>query len=195
MPFNSIQVGEFRIDIVYDTYPENPRTAWDNLGTMVCFHNRYDLGDTLKHKYEQEDYNSWDELKEQLIKDGAFVILPLYLYDHSGITMNTTGFHCPWDSGQVGFIYITHKKAKHEYGKDYESRKEDIKKYLENEVSTYDNYLTGNVYGFEVYDDDENLVDSCYGFYGDLGIADAEEQAQSIIENKDNSNAYIEYFN
>ena len=30
------------------------------------------------------------------------VILPLYLHDHSGLTMNTSGFHCPWDSGQVG---------------------------------------------------------------------------------------------
>ena len=29
----------------------------------------------------------------------GMVILPLYLYDHSGITMNTTGFSCPWDSG------------------------------------------------------------------------------------------------
>ena len=25
----------------------------------------------------------------------GMVILPLYLYDHSGITMNTTGFSCP----------------------------------------------------------------------------------------------------
>ena len=41
-------------------------------------------------------------LVEQM--DGM-VILPLYLYDHSGITMNTCGFSCPWDSGQVGWIY------------------------------------------------------------------------------------------
>ena len=43
-------------------------------------------------------------LVEQM--DGM-VILPLYLYDHSGITMNTCGFSCPWDSGQVGWIYAS----------------------------------------------------------------------------------------
>ena len=29
------------------------------------------------------------------------IVQPLYLYDHGGITMNTTGFSCSWDSGQV----------------------------------------------------------------------------------------------
>ena len=37
----------------------------------------------------------------------GFVFLPLYLFDHSGITMNTSGFSCPWDSGQVGWIFCT----------------------------------------------------------------------------------------
>ena len=44
------------------------------------------------------------EVDERLMKviSQKFLMLPLYLYDHSGITMNTTGFSCPWDSGQVG---------------------------------------------------------------------------------------------
>lgn len=46
------------------------------------------------------------EVDERLMKviSQKFLMLPLYLYDHSGITMNTTGFSCPWDSGQVGWI-------------------------------------------------------------------------------------------
>ena len=49
-------------------------------------------------------------LVEQM--DGM-VILPLYLYDHSGITMNTCGFSCPWDSGQVlSLIHISGKSLK-----------------------------------------------------------------------------------
>ena len=45
-----------------------------------------------------------------------FLMLPLYLYDHSGITMNTTGFSCPWDSGQVGWIYASKEDALREFG-------------------------------------------------------------------------------
>jgi len=90
--------------------PECPR-SWDNLGTMVCFHNRYNLGD--KHDYNSNDYNGWDEMEKDIIKrENVGVILPLYLYDHSGITMNTTGFSCRFDSGQVGFIFVNEKKCK-----------------------------------------------------------------------------------
>jgi len=36
---------KFELKIEQDTDPMNPRTDWDNLGTMVCFHKLYDLGD------------------------------------------------------------------------------------------------------------------------------------------------------
>jgi hypothetical protein len=41
-----------------------------------------------------------------------YVVLPVYIYDHSGITLNTTGFSCPWDSGQVGWIVCDLDKAR-----------------------------------------------------------------------------------
>ena len=58
------------------------------------------------------------EVDERLMKviSQKFLMLPLYLYDHSGITMNTTGFSCPWDSGQVGWIYASKEDALREFG-------------------------------------------------------------------------------
>lgn len=92
--------------VVHDEDAPNPRKEFDCFGKMVCFHRRYDLGD--KHDLKAEDFNGWDELEAYLKEDlKAAVVLPLYLYDHSGITINTTGFSCPWDSGQVGFTYAT----------------------------------------------------------------------------------------
>lgn len=72
-------------------------------------------------------------------------ILPLYLYDHSGITMNTSGFSCGWDSGTVGYIYLTKEKWDKEHDRDFVQ--EEAAKYLVGEVETYDQYLTGSVYG------------------------------------------------
>ena len=77
------------IKIYADELAESPR-EWDNLGKMCCFHKRYNLGD--KHTM------TVDEVQE-LVQREDVIALPLYLYDHSGITMNTTGFSCPWDSG------------------------------------------------------------------------------------------------
>lgn len=150
--------------------PESPR-CWDNLGTMVCFHGRYDLGD--KHNYKHDDYNGWDEMEKAIIKnENVGVILPLYLYDHSGITMNTTGFSCNWDSGRVGFIYISKKKMLEEYGGKIVTQKlkDRVERYLKGEVETYDQYLTGDVYGYRVFkveNGEEEELDSCWGFYGE----------------------------
>lgn len=106
------------LSIYFDSCPTNPR-EWDNLGTMVCGHRRYDLGDEQAQNIGL--YNSWDEwLENEIIKPNGgeenVVYLPLYLYDHGGITMNTTGFSCPWDSGQVGWIYATKDRFREETG-------------------------------------------------------------------------------
>ena len=75
------------IRIVQDEDPGNPRTDWDNMGTMVCFHGRYDLGD--KHEYNADHYSGWEELKADIEKEeDTAVILPLFLMDHSGISMS-----------------------------------------------------------------------------------------------------------
>lgn len=153
---------------IFQTDTESPR-EWDNLGKMVCFHSNYMLGD--EHDYSKEDFNSWEELKDAIIeKENPLAILPLYLYDHSGITMNTTGFSCGWDSGQVGWIYVTKKQLEiigtHMIDDEtYPEFVERLEKMLVNEVKTYDQYITGDVYGFHLKEDDE-IIDSCHGFYG-----------------------------
>lgn len=166
-------VGNHIIRTFYDECPYNPREN-DNLGTMVCFHKRYSLGD--KHDYDSDDYKGWNEMKKDIIKnENVGVILPLYLYDHGGITISTSPFSCPWDSGQIGFIYISKKKMLEEYGGKIVTKKlkERVEGYLKNEVEEYDQYLRGEVYGVKVFekeldeDGDDVEVHSCWGFYSE----------------------------
>lgn len=148
------------IKMYYDTYPESPR-EWDNLGTMVCWHGRYNLGDS--HDFsDPSEYKAWRNANDVRIE------LPLYLYDHSGITMRTTPFGDPWDSGQVGYIYVTADQLRKEYSAKRITQRiiEQATKVLEGEVKTYDEYLRGDVYGYVIEDADGNHVDSCWGFYG-----------------------------
>jgi len=80
-------------------------------------------------------------MKTKLVDtEDVHTILPLYLYDHSGITISTSPFGCNWDSGQVGWVFITNQTIKEE-GID-ESK---VEEYLKSEVETYDQYLTGEV--------------------------------------------------
>ncbi len=95
--------GDKKIKIYNDIYAENPRTWMDHLGIMVCFHKNYDLGD--KHDLKSESFSGWDNLKQHLIKEHkATIIMPLFLYDHSGITIscsNSYPYNDRWDAGQV----------------------------------------------------------------------------------------------
>lgn len=102
------------------------------------------------------------------LKENVY-ILPLYIYEHSGVTIKTSSFSCPWDSGMVGFIYVTHKKAKEDYGDnngEFETFEKRVQVYLTNEVEEFDSYITGAVYRYEVKDEDKNEIDSCSGYYG-----------------------------
>ena len=38
---------------------------------------------------------------------------------------------------------------------------------MKGEIEIYDYFIRGDVFGFQVLDEDEEVIDSCYGFYGD----------------------------
>ena len=173
-------IGKYQIEIIPDDDPMNPRTDYcDPLGSMICFHRRYSLGD--KHNFEDPD-----EAREFLKDKGIAIVLPLYLYDHSGITMSVNPFSCPWDSGQVGWIYITKEEIRQEYHCKRISKKmiEQVKGYLINDVITYDQYLTGDVYGFRITDTEtDEEIESCWGIYGEeYCMSEAESVVNNIIK-------------
>lgn len=154
------------LEVILEDYPQNPRED-DNLTKMICFHGRYSLGD--KHNYNHKDYGGWAEMKKAIIKkEKSKVILPLYLYDHSGITISTSPFGCQWDSGQIGWVIVTKDKINEAY-KVKRITKKDIEKATNSllaEVERYDQYIRGEVYGYRLLDEKGNEEDSCWGYFG-----------------------------
>lgn len=223
-----------RIHIERDEQPWNPRYDMDgNIGHMMCWWNRYELGDYKENNYsEPEDfvndlvrkyvsektiinyikakktsnglelkynrsecvwelwgyYRYWwtgsevhhgiiasynpleyliDDIidamsfedKWKLLKRNGIECLPLNVYEHGGITMRTSGFSCPWDSGQAGWIYTTKKDVLECGGKIKSKNGNWIKVtdrnwrcaarlWMEDEVDMYDQYLQGDCYGY-----------------------------------------------
>lgn len=198
-----------KLEIHVDEYSESPR-EWCNAGTMICFHRDYALGDD--HSYsghldflehlaskvvplaEAPDEMSCSELMKLILTE--YVMLPVYLLDHSGLSISTESFNDSWDSGQVGWIFCSYREGIVHYrindlGKD-EQRKV-IEKYLRDEVSVYNDYLNNRVYGFVYYEKrtqegclcetcldkgkcskytepEWEEVHSCWGFYEDKDI-------------------------
>jgi len=185
---------EINVRILPDDNPENPRN-WDNLGIMTCFHKRYTLGDT--HDLTSSMFNSWEEVEDHLLrKEGAVVILPLFFYDHSIQSISTRSFlgrahHADWDSGQVGFIYITRKRIKECLGKNRLTKKvrEYVEQILNAEVEELDKWIRGEIYGFTI-EVDGVIEESCWGFYDEK---DAITEAAGLVNSILLANLEVDY--
>lgn len=236
-PIETLEHRGLTIKIYPDGDVESPRD-WDNAGTMVCWHSRYNLGDKHSHAAPNNmladlvrecplDEQSIRELVGDLVQDrdhyrqtfqgmnarrsgwkdyladvldegntdpdldnkvlerlekNGLVILPLHLYDHSGITMSTSRFSCPWDSGQVGYIYATPDRVSREWGDGPDAR-DKAKACLEAEVKVYDQFLRGDVYGYQIENDSGEVLDSCWGYYGqDECESESKGAADAILD-------------
>ena len=146
-----------RIEIIHDEDAVSPRED-DNFGHMVCQHRRYRLGDGLPSRLSDRFHSlssrhglsetaffwRWKNLHKKHL-----LLLPLYLYDHSGLTISTSPFSCPWDSGHIGWIFVTHQKIRQEYGEEDLTLEilERAKQVLIGEVKIDDHYLRGDAWG------------------------------------------------
>lgn len=125
------------------------------LTKFVLFHRRYDLKNDLG--YNQRDFESWEEVKAQLIKDGAVVVVPVYAYDHSCFVLSHQvepfWWHWQWDSMRVGWAFILRQDVKAIKGwkKITAQRKAELISIIHGNIQGYSNYLNG------WSDDDEDL--------------------------------------
>jgi len=166
--------GGFTIRIRQDEDATDPRKDFDNLSKMYISHRRYLMGDEdVNRLVDARDYGSWGEVEQALREiyedEGGIVVLkPVYMYDHGGVALKLGPFHDPWDSGQVGFIFVTGDDARKEFdGRPLDAaRLEQVERILEGEFETYDQWQRGEVYEYTIENADGDIEDSCCGFYG-----------------------------
>jgi hypothetical protein len=175
------------VKIFRDPEPMSPRD-YDNWSTLACWHRRLVLGDEEK----RIEPMSLETLREKIAAEGdeILAVLALYLYDHSGITMragDANPFHDRWDSGQVGWGYVTRSNVEKMMGGAESGASvptaEELTRYIRQEVEAYDEYLTGQVYGYSVKGREGETLDDCWGFYG--GLEYVRGEAKEAAENSD----------
>lgn len=157
----TVKRGGFTAHIYYDTDSLGPRKDCDNLGKIVSRR----LTSDVNFEFSGDSETDIKRLKQEF---GATVILPIYMYSHGGDTINTTGFSCPWDSRQVGWIFATTEDICKEYNckQVNPAIRRRVEQVLIGEIKIYDQYIRGEVYGYELFDKTGNEIDSCWGFYG-----------------------------
>ena len=87
----------------------------------------------------------------------------------------------------MGYIFVSYEDIIKEYGKlDIEM----ATKVLKGEVEEYSQYVNGEVYGYLIYNKEEQYdcpdsIDSCWGFIGDEYI---KEEVNSILKKLEENN-------
>jgi hypothetical protein len=185
MIYKTVEDDNFVLRVEYEEAPESPRT-WGPMGTIVQWHRRWSFGDINipMEKYE----TAADVLKGEAGELKDIIYLPLYIYDHGGIVLNTTGFSCPWDSGQCGWIFVAKDKVRESYGVKRISMqvRERVLEQLRGEIEVLSEYVQGNVFWYSLEDKQGKEIDSCGGFIGydfkNNGMADHLHEYKNLVE-------------
>lgn len=142
--------------------------------------SRYQLGNTPVDQDRIQDL-----IRD--IRSGALIGLPVYAYVHSGVSLRASSFqgslpqgHAEFDSGLSGVAYITKATALEWHGGKIVTKaiRASCLKSLAAIVEEYGRWLNGDCYGFEIVDENGDVVDSCYGFIGyENAVAAAKEES------------------
>jgi hypothetical protein len=166
-----------RIEIVPDFDPQQPIEDDDDNVALVAFHRDFWIE---RKGFEKEICaEMYVDPKHSLRKLYHVFAIEAYIHGGVAIALSSEG-NFPdrrWDvSNPVGFIFIakkewrTHAKAE---------------KYARGLIESYNDYLSGNVYGFIV--DPDGVNESVWGYYGDYdspggALAEARSTADYIFD-------------
>jgi hypothetical protein len=155
---------------IYHSDEESPR-EWGNLGYFITVDSRSYSPDK-NEQLEEIVRRSGDEAQNQLdhiqimtdlinteTSEQVLVIYPVVKYEHSGVSYKLGTAH-GFDYSNNGFYIVTDKTQK-ELG----TPKKSFEKVIAQELELYNKWVNGEVYGFSLYDDNGDLVDSCGDFY------------------------------
>lgn len=152
----------YTLEVGIDDCPRNPREDDGNLCLLCCAHQKHNLGDVQVKNFN--DFTSWDEwLNDFKDHNNVWYAFPLYMIDHSSITLSLNKFSCPWDSGQLGYAIVTQEIIDSGCFQD-PSDETAVRKAVEKEIEAYNSYVNGAVYQFTITNLNGDVMEACGGY-------------------------------
>lgn len=188
----TIEVTKPRLTIQYDKYHSSPR-KWSNLGYFItCDRNDYSpdkhpeyeeiIKETGQKARSQEEHIKMIKKAIQATGEKVLAIYPISKYEHSGVAYSLGTKH-GFDYSNNGFYIVTETSQK-EIG----TPKKSFEKVIKEELDIYNAYANGEVYGYTLYDEQGNDIDSCWEFYS---IDEIKEHLPSEWKNEELENYFI----
>lgn len=118
--------------------------------------------------------------KEAKELDERYYWTYVYMLQHGSTTVSTKPFNDPWDSGTAGIIFISKKMLIEMYYPDIkrqtkvEKKEKAAIKFFEQQVELLDDMFNGRCYGYTIFDETGEELESCWGYWGDSEYAENE---------------------
>lgn len=160
-----------QLQIFHDEYAESPRTFQDNLGYFITCekrHNSPDDNEDMKSMIQNlgDESSSLEEhmakIKEEFpinFNEKVIAIYPVNRFEHGNVNY-TLGVKKGFDYSNSGFYIVTDKTQK-----VLGTPKKLFEKVIKQELEEYTAWCNGEVYRYELYDNQGNLLDSQGTFY------------------------------
>lgn len=154
-----------KIRIEQDTDAQSPR-EYDDSVFLIANHRSFFVPPGKERHFDvQEEIDS---------RKKTHWVFPLEAYIHSGVCLALAGEgNFPdrqWDVSLLGAVFVP--KAEQRLRKS-------ARKIAQGKVDEWNQFLSGDVWGYVIEDDEGNHIDSCWGFYGEKY---AREEAESALK-------------
>jgi len=171
---------DWRLKRAHDEDPVSPREG-ENLWTLAFAHRRYTLGDVQVAPDDFQDHLRSVKADSDPEKD--FYVLPVYMFDHSGLAFSINDFNDRFDSGQIGRAYVSVQSLIENYGGDTAETRARAQAALASELDEYQSFVNGEIYGY-IYETRANpKVDF-----------EQKEAIWNIVDDDLNTNGALDYF-
>lgn len=153
------------IKIIQDTDAQSPKDWEDDSAFLIHYHRDCWIENPITNETE---LRAWYNGDKRAYKN--YHVFAVSAYIHSGVRLSLENTFPSdsygWDTSHVGAVLVSKGETKN---------KAQARNIALGVVSTWNDYLSGNVYGYQIV----NNGDSCYGFYGDYkkGALEAAREA------------------
>lgn len=164
------------ISIAQDENPQSPNEWGNEELFLVGYHRDFTVKrDKIITKSDAVDIVNCEGDNSHITD--KYYCFGLEAYIHSGVVLALSQEGSfpdrQWDVSQLGLVLV----SKLEF-----NTKEKARKAALSLIEEWNDYLSGNVWGFMVRDKNSKLLDSCWGFYGDEGKEEALKEAKEHVD-------------
>ncbi len=158
------------VKIYYDEDAESP-ASWESEDVFLCSDYReLNVGSKIL---------SPDDCREAISAGRSFAngyhVFPVRIYEHGGIVLSL-GTCRGWDYSN-GWAFICVKRMR-----GWSWRKSAAVARAYGLLQEWNEYLSGEVYGFQAEDENGRVIDSCWGYHGDPVVEDAISEGKRAID-------------